>query len=86
MRELYPNPLGADGRTIQSAVDLTLGAAALRARFPAFAPEAGSEVVLEAGDMLYIPSFTWHQVTLVHVAPSFTWHPSRGTLVLVGTR
>ena len=24
VHELYPNPLGADGRTIQSAVDLTL--------------------------------------------------------------
>ena len=75
VHELYPNPLGADGRTIQSAVDLTLDAAALRARFPAFVPEAGTEVTLEAGDLLYIPAFTWHQVSSLEqsISINFFW-------------
>ena len=75
VHELYPNPLGADGRTIQSAVDLTLDATTLRARFPAFVPEAGTEVMLEAGDLLYIPAFTWHQVSSLEqsISINFFW-------------
>ena len=51
-------------------MDLTLDAGALRARFPAFVPEAGTEVVLEAGDLLYIPAFTWHQVSSLELEQS----------------
>lgn len=81
VRELYPNPLGADGRTLQSQVDLTLGAAEMRARFPAFPYEAGTEVTLEAGDLLYIPAFTWHQVTTLDatistISINFFWGES----------
>ena len=67
VREMYPNPLGADGRTVQSRVDLTLDKAALRERFPLFAASramdgAGLEVVLLPGQALFIPAFWWHQV------------------------
>jgi hypothetical protein len=32
-------------------------------RFPAFDPSKGREVILEQGEILYLPAYWWHQVT-----------------------
>jgi tRNA-Thr(GGU) m(6)t(6)A37 methyltransferase TsaA len=96
MDAMSPNPLGADGRTVQSSVDLELPVHEMQTRFPHFVRrrgedvgggvgedvqsreereegqerleggsvlESGMEVLMEAGDMLYIPCFWWHQVS-----------------------
>lgn len=33
------------------------------ARFPAFDPSKGRDAILEAGEILYLPPYWWHQVT-----------------------
>ena len=57
---LYPNPLGSHGKTIQSQVncdnpDLV--------KYPNFAKALCQYCILEPGEMLFIPAFFWHQVT-----------------------
>ncbi|XP_038059809.1 bifunctional peptidase and arginyl-hydroxylase JMJD5-like [Patiria miniata] len=64
---LYPNPLGSKGRTIQAQVncedpDLE--------RHPLFALATCYQGELGPGEMLYIPSFWWHQVTSVEMSIS----------------
>ncbi|XP_074662267.1 bifunctional peptidase and arginyl-hydroxylase JMJD5-like [Tubulanus polymorphus] len=64
---LYPNPFGAKGKTIQSQVDcdnpdLT--------RFPKFSQATCYHSIIGPGDMLFIPAFWWHQVTSLDVAIS----------------
>lgn len=46
------------------------------AQFPAYADAQGYEVVLEAGDTLYMPPFWWHQVysESTSVSISVFWH------------
>ncbi|CAK8691096.1 unnamed protein product [Clavelina lepadiformis] len=58
--KLYPNPLGSKGKTIQSQVDCD--SPDLK-KFPAFCEAMCYHCVLNAGDMLLIPAFWWHQVT-----------------------
>ena len=57
---LYPNPIGSQGKTIQSQVnldnpDLT--------KYPKFTDAQCQHCILHPGEMLYIPAFYWHQVT-----------------------
>jgi hypothetical protein len=45
-------------------------------RFPRFRREAGQPLVLEAGDVLYLPSFWWHQVYsqgATNLSLNFVW-------------
>eukprot|EP00052_Salpingoeca_macrocollata_P005126 m.45569 g.45569 ORF g.45569 m.45569 type:complete len:241 (-) comp14681_c0_seq2:132-854(-) len=60
--KLYPNPLGYKGRTIQSQVDCD---APDLTRFPEFQHTTCYECEVNAGEMLFIPAFYWHQVTTV---------------------
>jgi len=55
---LYPNPLGSPGRTIQSQVDLD---SPNYDEFPLFSTATCDEGTLYSGDILFIPSFYWHQ-------------------------
>eukprot|EP00808_Paulinella_micropora_P018006 g73518.t1 len=69
---LYPNPLGARGRTIQSQVPLHRPFAEIVLDYPRFADAAPCmmEVEVRAGQMLFIPAFTWHQVSALQVTVS----------------
>ncbi|XP_022104468.1 lysine-specific demethylase 8-like isoform X2 [Acanthaster planci] len=67
---LYPNPLGSKGRTIQAQVncddpDLE--------QHPAFVAATCHQGELGPGEMLYIPSFWWHQVTSVEMSISINY-------------
>nr|CAB3258455.1 lysine-specific demethylase 8 [Phallusia mammillata] len=57
---LYPNPLGSKGKTIQSQVDCDNPN---MNKFPKFANATCHYCTLHAGDMLFIPAFWWHQIT-----------------------
>jgi len=56
---LYPNPLGSQGKTIQSQVNLDNPDLK---RFPKFSEAEVEHCVLSPGEMLFIPAFYWHQV------------------------
>ncbi|XP_039250544.2 tRNA wybutosine-synthesizing protein 5-like [Styela clava] len=58
--ELYPNPLGSKGKTIQSQVDCEKPDLE---KYSRFRNATCFECVLNSGDALYIPAFWWHQVT-----------------------
>ena len=58
---LYPNPLGSHGKTIQSRVNCD---SPDLETFPNFSNARCQYCVLEPGEMLFIPAFVWHQVTL----------------------
>ena len=59
IHKVYPNPLGSKGRTLQSQVDCD---APDLEQFPEFASATVQECIVGAGDALFIPAFTWHQV------------------------
>ena len=71
---LYPNPLGSQGKTIQSQVIKNPRAIAWitysqinldspdHERFPLFKDATVEHCVLNPGEMLFIPAFYWHQV------------------------
>eukprot|EP00465_Bigelowiella_longifila_P015813 CAMPEP_0185261842 /NCGR_PEP_ID=MMETSP1359-20130426/10153_1 /TAXON_ID=552665 /ORGANISM="Bigelowiella longifila, Strain CCMP242" /LENGTH=385 /DNA_ID=CAMNT_0027848605 /DNA_START=192 /DNA_END=1346 /DNA_ORIENTATION=+ len=65
IRRMYPNPLGSKGKTIQSKVLLDEKQDSIAERFPEFDESAMAEVTVNAGEMLFIPAFFWHQVTTV---------------------
>merc|ERR1719427_835225 len=60
LQQLYPNPLGSKGKTIQSQVDCD---SPDLEKFPLFNEAVCHFAVLQPGDMLFIPAFWWHQVT-----------------------
>merc|ERR1711972_1296042 len=57
---LYPNPLGSQGKTIQSQINLDLPDLE---KFPLFKEATVEHCILSPGEMLFIPAFYWHQVT-----------------------
>ena len=59
LANLYPNPLGSHGKTVQSQVNCDAPDLEL---FPNFAGAKCQYCVLEPGEMLFIPAFFWHQV------------------------
>eukprot|EP00164_Ancoracysta_twista_P008924 GFYU01013047.1.p1 GENE.GFYU01013047.1~~GFYU01013047.1.p1 ORF type:complete len:333 (+),score=77.05 GFYU01013047.1:456-1454(+) len=60
LHNMYPNPLGRKGYTIQTQIDLE---APDLDEFPMFNDDVVEWTCeLLSGDMLYIPVFTWHQV------------------------
>ncbi len=59
LASLYPNPLGSQGKTVQSQVDCDKPDLD---RHPRFADARCEQTVLEPGEMLFIPAFYWHQV------------------------
>jgi hypothetical protein len=49
------------------------------AAFPKFDPHAGTRIVLEEGDILYLPAYWWHQVESLgyeNVNLNFWWFPT----------
>lgn len=51
-----------------------------RPRFPKFDPSRGREVVLEEGEILYLPAYWWHQVTSlgdVNINLNTWWWPAK---------
>ena len=58
---LYPNPLGSHGKTIQSRVNCD---SPDLEKFPKFSKAVCHHCVLKPGEMLFIPAFFWHQVNL----------------------
>ena len=55
------------------------GPALDRARFPKFDPSRAREVVLEEGEILYLPAYWWHQVTSlgdVNINLNTWWWPA----------
>jgi ribosomal protein L16 Arg81 hydroxylase len=49
------------------------------ALFPRFDPESGVRIELQAGEVLYIPAYWWHQVQSLgeeNVNLNFWWFPS----------
>ena len=59
LNNLYPNPLGSHGKTVQSRVNCDAPDLEL---FPNFVGAKCQYCVLEPGEMLFIPAFFWHQV------------------------
>ena len=57
---LYPNPLGSQGKTIQSQVNLD---SPNLAKYENFSQTHCEHTILHPGEMLFIPAFYWHQVT-----------------------
>lgn len=60
LENMYPNPFGSKGRTIQSQVDLNN---INFKQYPLFKDVECDTCVLKTGDMLFIPAFYFHQVT-----------------------
>ncbi|XP_065666670.1 lysine-specific demethylase 8 isoform X1 [Hydra vulgaris] len=60
LKNLYPNPFGSNGRTIQSQVNCDNPDFN---KFPNFRNVQFFECILKPGEMLYFPAFWWHQVT-----------------------
>lgn len=60
LENLYPNPLGSKGRTIQATVNIDKPDLKTHPLFSQAVCDYGS---LNAGDLLFIPAFYWHQVT-----------------------
>ena len=60
IENLYPNPLGSHGKTVQSQVNVVTPD---MEKFPNFANAKCEHCVLSPGEMLFIPAFYWHQVT-----------------------
>lgn len=56
---MYPNPLGSHGKTVQSEVNCDNPDPS---RIPKFTQATCQECILEPGEMLFIPAFFWHQV------------------------
>ncbi|XP_072178522.1 tRNA wybutosine-synthesizing protein 5-like [Diadema setosum] len=67
LQPLYPNPLGSRGRTIQAQVNCDNPDTSA---FPEFTRVQCHECVLNAGEMLFIPAFWWHQVTSLEMTIS----------------
>ena len=57
---MYPNPLGSQGKTIQSQVNLDHPDLQ---KYPSFANTHCQHCILHPGEILFIPAFYWHQVT-----------------------
>ncbi|XP_040582367.1 tRNA wybutosine-synthesizing protein 5 [Lepeophtheirus salmonis] len=57
---LYPNPLGSEGKTIQSRIDLDNPDFK---SFPKFREAHCEYTTLHPGEILFIPAFYWHQVS-----------------------
>ena len=60
LENLYPNPRGSHGKTVQSRVDCDNPD--LKA-YPNFPQAVCQSCILEPGEMLFIPAFYWHQVS-----------------------
>ena len=56
---LYPNPLGSHGKTIQSQVNCDTPDLD---KYPNFSRAQCQHCILHPGEMLFIPAFVWHQV------------------------
>ena len=69
LENLYPNPLGSHGKTVQSQVNCDSADLDL---FPNFVRARCQYCVLEPGEMLFIPAFFWHQVDQIR---SCNLHP-----------
>eukprot|EP00053_Salpingoeca_punica_P007258 m.66767 g.66767 ORF g.66767 m.66767 type:complete len:355 (-) comp14067_c0_seq1:118-1182(-) len=69
-RRLYPNPLGAKGRTLQAQVDCDNPDLE---QFPDYADAEAYECTVSSGEMLFIPAFFWHQVTSVETTVSINY-------------
>ena len=70
---MYVNELGSLGYSLQSRVDFkgrTVEDAAHDPSFPLFRDLCYQEAVLEAGEILFFPFGTWHQVTTDEVSVS----------------
>merc|ERR1711874_125751 len=67
---LYPNPLGSEGKTVQSQVNCDNPDLA---KFPLFSSAMCQHCVLSPGEMLYIPAFYWHQVTALDTGISLNF-------------
>jgi hypothetical protein len=59
--EYYPCPMFSQTAHISQV--FRHGPELDRDRFPAFDPSKGREVILEQGEILYLPAYWWHQVT-----------------------
>ncbi|XP_041463000.1 bifunctional peptidase and arginyl-hydroxylase JMJD5-like [Lytechinus variegatus] len=70
IQPLYPNPLGSRGRTIQAQVNCDTPD--LKA-FPKFKGVQCHQCTLNAGEMLFIPAFWWHQVTSLEMTISINF-------------
>lgn len=60
LENLYPNPMGSKGRTIQATVNIDEPDLKTHPLFSQVVCDTGT---LTDGDLLFIPAFYWHQVT-----------------------
>eukprot|EP01083_Nonionella_stella_P076564 208708_1 len=72
---MHCNPYGSKGRTVQSNIDFTLPSKEIYERYNEFKTHGvfGYTVELNAGDILYIPAFWFHQVTSVNQSISINY-------------
>lgn len=78
---LYPNPLGSQGKTIQSQVNLDKPDLE---KFPLFSKTQVQYCTLSPGEMLFIPAFYWHQVNALETGISmnmFYGDPGQNTYI-----
>ena len=79
---LYPNPLGSQGKTIQSQVNLDNPN---MTKYGKFSQVHCEHTILHPGEMLFIPAFYWHQVTALDtgISANMFYGDSGETLIIL---
>ena len=71
--QMYPHPLGSQGTTIQSQLDLIESLEDLQLKYPKLDITKIEQATITGGEMLFIPYGYWHQVTSNQISISINF-------------